>query len=108
MVTWSLDAGAPPRVVQHDAGHAQFRTTEIYVHRLDKRVSGARLDAMATMYARMNDEIPSESRPAATDDQRLAELLAALPSDRIADVLATVLARRDSPRLRAVESRVEA
>ena len=55
MVSWSLDAGTALRTVQLDAGHASIRTTEVYAHRLTKRVPRERLAAMEKMYQRMDD-----------------------------------------------------
>lgn len=65
MVSWSLEGGATARSAQLDAGHASLRTTEVYVHRLDDRVSDTRLSAMAVMYERLRDAAPVQraSRP---------------------------------------------
>ena len=96
MVTWSLEGGASARAVQGDAGHASLRTTEIYVHRLDSRVSDERLAAMAKMYARMRGEpAPDDGTPAsagtgAADPLRQAALalLETLPPERLAELIA--------------------
>lgn len=52
MVTWSLDGGANPRVVQKDAGHSSLQTTMGYAQR-NEQVTGERVTAMAKAYARV-------------------------------------------------------
>jgi integrase len=99
MITWSLEGGASPRAVQHDAGHASMRTTDIYVHRLDSRVSSERLPAMATMYARMHDSEPGPAAdptaaigaaaPAGDELRQVAmALVQALSAERLAQLIA--------------------
>ncbi len=107
MVTWSLDGGAPPRVVQNDAGHSSFRTTEVYIHRLDDRVSDERLAAMAKMYDRMDGEPSGADAAATTSDDPLRQVfatwLSSLTPEQMAEIMVSAMRRSDVPDLRIVE-----
>jgi integrase len=63
MVSWSYDAGASPAVVQRDAGHASIRTTQGYMHVVDRVVGGERLAAMKVMYDRVAAAQPQPPTP---------------------------------------------
>jgi integrase len=93
MVTWSLDGGAPARVVQKEAGHNSLRTTEGYEHRMSDRVTDERVKAMARMYPQLVDE-PARGAPAPTlpdPEDILAAALAALPPERVGELLVRAL-----------------
>lgn len=77
MVTWSLNAGANPRVVQKDAGHASLATTMGYAHR-DEQVTGERIAAMAAMYARMPDDPTIPGGLASVEDNGVVDESAVL------------------------------
>ena len=64
MVSWSYDAGASPAVVQRDAGHASIRTTQGYMHVVDRVVGAERLAAMKVMYDRVAAAQPLPPGPA--------------------------------------------
>jgi integrase len=108
MVTWSLDGGANPRVVQKDAGHSSLQTTMTYAHR-SERVTGERVAAMAATYAQMpNGPVPPSPVTAAVSAMPLdpADVRAWLETQDpavVAAVLADVLRRESPPPLRAVD-----
>lgn len=81
MVSWSYDAGASPAVVQRDAGHASVRTTQGYMHVVDKVVGTERLAAMQVMYDRVH-VASAPPVPAA----------ASMPPGAVAELSAVVLA----------------
>lgn len=63
MVSWSYDGGASPAVVQRDAGHANIRTTQGYMHVVDRVVGSVRLAAMKVMYDRVAAAQPQRPAP---------------------------------------------
>lgn len=59
-VTWALEGGASLQSVRRDSGHASLRTTEVYVHRLDRRVDSSRISALQRMYDKVQASAPPD------------------------------------------------
>ena len=87
MVSWSYDAGASPAVVQRDAGHASVRTTQGYMHVVDKVVGTERLAAMQLMYDRV-DAASAPPVPAATSTPRISAPRGALLGTIVSAIIA--------------------
>ena len=82
MVSWSYDAGASPAVVQRNAGHASVRTTQGYMHVVDKVVGIGWLAAMQVMYDRVQEASQSEAAvPASAPGTTLEQLSAVVLSN---------------------------
>ena len=108
MVTWSLNGGANPRVVQKDVGHSSLQTTMGYAHR-DDQVTGERIAAMAAMYARMpNGPVPNGSDGtipidrAELDEAAVRAWIAAQPPEAVATMLVQAMRADAPPALQAV------
>lgn len=86
MVTWSLEGGATLRQVQRDANHRQVQTTQVYVDKVNFKMTDERVNAFKKFAASDNSDKPlpeesSETGPLSPFERVFTRFLKSMSED---------------------------